>query len=189
MEKIRKLAKIRVWTGYLYILVAILLAKPTSAFLVVGSIICIIGLIIRILAAGSLVKAEELITGGIYQMTRNPLYLGSFFIGIGITIMSGQLYLIILYFVIFIPLYHIMIKTEEGFLLSAFGKDFEDYVARVPRWFPAPGAPPGLLVNFSLKKYNANRELPGNLAIIVIALIFWLFWYLQVKPILMTIIQ
>ena len=184
MEKIRKLAKIRVWTGYLYILVVIILARPSIHHLVAGSIFCIIGLIIRILAAGSLVKAEKLITGGIFQMTRNPLYLGSLFIGFGLTIMSGQPVLFILYFIIFLPLYHVMINTEEAFLRQAFGKDFEDYVKKVPRLLPGRGAPPGLFVNFSLERYHANRELPGNIAIVIVAVILWLMWYYGIEMIL-----
>jgi len=156
------------------------MAKPTLPFLVVGSIFFLFGITIRILAAGTLVKAEELIRGGIYQMTRNPLYLGSLFLGLGLTIMSFRPILIFLYFVIFIPIYYYMIHLEEDFLRGAFGKDFEDYASKVPRLFPAPGAPPGLLINFSIQRYKVNRELGGNLASLAIAVIIWLKFIYQI---------
>lgn len=179
MEKIRKFAKIRVWTGYLFLLVVIIFANPELSYLVVGTIFFVFGLIIRILAAGTLVKAEELVTGGIYQMTRNPLYLGSLFIGLGCSIMSNQPYLILLFFVIFIPIYSHMIKLEEEYLRQAFGREFEEYAARVPILFPAPGAPPGLLVNFSFKRYRANREFIGNIATLIVVTIIWLKYFYQ----------
>lgn len=182
MEKVRKFSKIRVWSGYIFLLVVILLAEPTLPNLVVGSIFFFFGLIIRILAAGTLVKADELVTGGIYQMTRNPLYLGSLFLGLGLTIMSNQPFLILLYFIIFIPIYNHMIKLEEDFLHRAFGMDFEEYAVRVPKLLPAPGAPPGLLVNFSLKRYKTNREFTGNIATLIVAIYIWLKFYYPNLP-------
>ena len=187
MDKIRKFAKIRVYAGYVFLLFVVLLADPSRAyfqpFLIVGTIFFIFGLIIRILAAGTLVKAEELITGGIYQMTRNPLYLGSFFLGLGVAIMSAQALLILLYFVIFMPIYNMMINIEEQFLSTAFGKGFEEYKKKVPKLFPGRGAPPGLGVNFSWTRYRKNRELSGNIAFIVIVIIIWLKMLNQMPPI------
>ena len=184
LDRIHKFSRFRVYTGHVFLLVIILMAKPAQPalpYLVVGSIFFLFGMMIRILAAGTLVKAEELIRGGIYQMTRNPLYLGSLFLGLGLTIMSYRPLMILLYFVIFIPIYYYMIYLEETFLRSAFGKDFEDYAAKVPRLFPAPGAPPGLLVNFSIQRYKANRELGGNISSLAIALIIWLKFFYQIR--------
>ncbi|MCD6217133.1 isoprenylcysteine carboxylmethyltransferase family protein [bacterium] len=187
MDQIRKFAKIRVYTGYVFLLFVVLLADPSRLyslpFLIVGSVFFAFGLIIRILAAGTLVKAEELVTGGIYQMTRNPLYLGSLFLGMGLTIMSAQSLLIILYFIIFLPIYNMMINMEEQFLSGAFGRDFEEYRKKVPKLFPGRGAPPGLGVNFSFARYRKNRELSGNIAFLAIAVIVWLKMLYQMPPI------
>lgn len=187
MDQIRKFAKIRVLSGHIFLLIVILLADPSRTyflpFIIVGTIFFFFGLTIRILAAGTLVKAEELITGGIYQMTRNPLYLGSLFLGLGLTIMSAQPFLILLYFIIFLPIYNMMINIEEQFLANAFGKGFDDYRKKVPKLFPAPGAPPGLGVNFSWSRYRKNRELSGNIAFVLIAIILWLKMLYQMPPI------
>ena len=187
MEQIRKFAKIRVYSGYVFLLFVILLADPHQTysinFLIVGSIFFVFGVLIRALAAGTLVKAEKLVTGGIYQMTRNPLYLGSLFLGLGLTIMSAQPLLILLYFAIFFPIYNKMIDMEEGFLSGAFGKDFEEYKTRVPKLFPGRGAPPGLGVNFSINRYGKNRELSGNIASIAVAVILWLKMASTIPPI------
>jgi protein-S-isoprenylcysteine O-methyltransferase Ste14 len=170
-----------------FLLFVVLLADPSRVyflpFLIVGSVFFIFGLTIRILAAGTLVKAEELITGGIYQMTRNPLYLGSLFLGLGLAIMSAQSLLIGLYFIIFLPIYNMMINIEEQFLSGAFGRDFDEYRKKVPKLFPGRGAPPGLGVNFSFARYRKNRELSGNIAFIAIAAIIWLKMLYQMPPI------
>ncbi|MFH1516133.1 MAG: methyltransferase [bacterium] len=187
MEQIRKFAKVRVYSGYIFVLFVILLADPVQPysihFLIVGSIFFLFGVLIRVLAAGTLVKAEKLVTGGIYQMTRNPLYLGSLFLGLGLTIMSAQPLLILLYFIIFFPIYNKMIDIEESFLSGAFGKDFDDYKKKVPKLFPGRGAPPGLGVNFSINRYSKNRELSGNIASLVIAIILWLKMVSTIPPI------
>lgn len=187
MDQIRKFAKIRVYTGYVFLIFVVLLADPSRLyflpFLIVGSVFFVFGLTIRILAAGTLVKAEELVTGGIYQMTRNPLYLGSLFLGLGLTIMSAQSLLIVLYFIIFLPIYNIMINIEEQFLSGAFGMDFDEYRQKVPKLFPGRGAPPGLGVNFSFARYRKNRELSGNIAFLAIAVIVWLKMLYQMPPI------
>lgn len=187
MDQIRKFAKIRVYAGYVFLLFVVLLADPSRVyilpFLIVGSVFFVFGMTIRILAAGTLVKAEELVTGGIYQMTRNPLYLGSLFLGLGLTIMSAQSLLIGLYFIIFLPIYNMMINIEEQFLSGAFGRDFDEYRKKVPKLFPGRGAPPGLGVNFSFARYRKNRELSGNIAFIAIAVIIWLKMLYQMPPI------
>lgn len=171
----------------MFLLFVVLLADPSREyslpFLIVGSVFFAFGLTIRILAAGTLVKAEELVTGGIYQMTRNPLYLGSLFLGLGLTIMSAQSLLIVLYFIIFLPIYNIMINIEEKFLSNAFGRDFDEYRKKVPKLFPGRGAPPGLGVNFSFARYRKNRELSGNIAFLAMAVIVWLKMLHQMPPI------
>ena len=50
----------------------------------------ILGLFIRAMAAGFIHKEKQLTTTGPYAFTRNPLYFGSFFLGLGITIAGGQ---------------------------------------------------------------------------------------------------
>jgi len=88
---------------------------------------------------------RNLVTAGPYSLTRNPLYLGTFMIGCGIASMSGRLWLLAAFAVVFVISHYAIIRWEEGKLIGEFGDEFLDYFSRVPRLFPGVklGAPPG----------------------------------------------
>ncbi len=79
---------------------------------------------------------EKLVTTGAYGVVRNPIYCSvTFFIMPAIALMT----LTWVYFLVSVFLYvgvMIFIGTEERQLTNAFGKDYEDYVARVDRLVP-----------------------------------------------------
>src|SRR5712692_11238828 len=85
--------RIRVPLGFLFAALYLLLARPTWRSIVLGSIVVLPGLGIRALASGHVRKNEALATSGPYAYTRNPLYLGSFLVGLGFTIAAGRLIL------------------------------------------------------------------------------------------------
>ncbi len=78
----------------------------------------------------------KLVTTGAYGVVRNPIYSsGTFFILPGVALMT----LTWVYFVPSIFLYvgvMIFIGTEEKQLTKAFGKEYENYLARVDRLVP-----------------------------------------------------
>ncbi len=85
---------------------------------------------------GENVKAQRLATHGPYALMRNPLYFGNFVIGFGWSIMAG-LNGAIIFAVCFYLLYVVVIiPHEEEFLRSKFGAEYEDYCARVKRFWP-----------------------------------------------------
>ena len=78
----------------------------------------------------------KLVTTGAYGVVRNPIYSSvTFFILPAIALMT----LTWVYFVVSVFLYvgvMIFIGTEEKQLMKAFGKEYEDYMARVDRLIP-----------------------------------------------------
>jgi protein-S-isoprenylcysteine O-methyltransferase Ste14 len=78
----------------------------------------------------------ELVTGGAYGVVRNPIYSSAaFFILPAVALMT----LTWVYLVVSIFLYvgvMIFIGKEEKQLTKAFGKEYEDYMARVDRLVP-----------------------------------------------------
>ncbi len=65
-------------------------ARPRPLTLFVGGAIALLGLGLRAWAAGHIRKNAALATSGPYAYTRNPLYLGSFLLGVGFSIASSQ---------------------------------------------------------------------------------------------------
>ncbi len=79
-------------------------------------------------------ESSSLVTSGIYQYTRNPMYLGLATLLCMWTIYLANAYAIIgvLGFVAFITQFQI--KPEERVLTKLFGEEFTDYQQRVRRW-------------------------------------------------------
>ncbi len=79
-------------------------------------------------------KATSLVTKGIYNYTRNPMYLGmAFILAGGILRIGNPLAIVGLVFFIWY-LTRFQIKPEENALKELFGKEYEDYCGRVRRW-------------------------------------------------------
>ena len=81
-----------------------------------------------------LTASKTLVTGGIYQYTRNPMYLGLFFIllGWGLHLDSPVNLLCIALFALIITAWQI--KPEEAALRKLFGDEYEAYCREVRRW-------------------------------------------------------
>jgi protein-S-isoprenylcysteine O-methyltransferase Ste14 len=75
-----------------------------------------------------------LLTEGPYRFTRNPIYLGTVLLLIGVATMLGSLtpWLVVPVFAWLIN--RNIIPVEEAMLAAAFGADYEQYRARVRRW-------------------------------------------------------
>ena len=93
----------------------------------------------RFLAAGTNIPptlpTTALVVDGIYQRTRNPLYLGMTLVYLGLGVAAGSLWAIGLV----VPLMWVInvgvVAREERYLERKFGDAYRAYKARVPRWF------------------------------------------------------
>ena len=78
--------------------------------------------------------ASTLVTDGIYNVTRNPMYVGMLIMLIAFALWLGAVVAVLAVVAFFLTIDRIQIRGEEEALIRTFGKPFEDYVARVPRW-------------------------------------------------------
>ena len=85
------------------------------------------------------VKLKEnhhLMTNGIYNYVRHPLYLGGFLgrLGMGLTFTAyfGMILFVSVYFIIF----RMRMEIEEQSLIGEFGEEYEEYMKRTRRLFP-----------------------------------------------------
>ena len=75
-----------------------------------------------------------LVTSGIYSITRNPMYVGMLLLLIALVLWLGALSPVLAVIAFFLIIDRFQIKGEEQALTHIFGKSFQDYAARVPRW-------------------------------------------------------
>src|SRR5215210_5115620 len=101
----RTLQRIRVPLGFIFAAVFMVFARPSAITLIVGSVIAVIGLLARAWASGHIRKAETLAISGPYAFTRNPLYLGTFIMGVGFCVAAGVWWLALLFCALFIGIY------------------------------------------------------------------------------------
>ncbi len=138
MTSWNKLAqKLRVPVGTVLGLLFLLFMHPSSRSLWIGAAIALPGSLLRLWAAGHIEKGRVLTQGGPYAYTRNPLYLGSFLMALGI-ILAGQGYWLLPAFAaFFVIVYFPVMKAEEQELLAGYGAQFVEYSRRVPMFIPA----------------------------------------------------
>lgn len=108
----------------------------------IGIAVFAVGLIIVILGffgLGSSVSVglpEEktvLKTGGIYQFSRNPMYLGGFVMCLGSCVYSIHFINFILFAIAF-AIHHSIVLKEEVFLEKRFGNNWNEFKKRVHRY-------------------------------------------------------
>ncbi|TPN93120.1 isoprenylcysteine carboxylmethyltransferase family protein [Mesorhizobium sp. B1-1-5] len=81
-------------------------------------------------------KSAEVVTGGPYSITRNPLYLFSTLAAAGVGAQIGSFSGIILFSLLCAGAFHIVILREERYLRELLGAPYKAYLAKVPRFFP-----------------------------------------------------
>ena len=139
------LFKNRGWLPILFLGIPLLARGDTAgARWVIGGALIVIGEIFRlagVAAAGTTTRrrsrrVQKLVTYGIFSWTRNPLYIGNFFVWIGFVVISGVLWFLPFAVLIFATEYSLIVRFEEGVLESTFGRQYLDYKNCVPRWLP-----------------------------------------------------
>jgi protein-S-isoprenylcysteine O-methyltransferase Ste14 len=82
----------------------------------------------------TIMPTHSLQTNGIYNITRNPMYLGLAIVYLGISCLIGNWWNIILFPFLLLIIQQYMINREEKYLERRFGQVYLDYKLKVRRW-------------------------------------------------------
>ena len=116
----------------------------SGSWVFLGLIPLVLGVVLNLVAdqafkrRGTTVKPFEqpsaLVTGGLFRVTRNPMYLGFVLILAGLAVLLGSLspYVVVAAFAVAMD--RVFIRAEEADLRAQFGAEWEAYAARVRRW-------------------------------------------------------
>jgi protein-S-isoprenylcysteine O-methyltransferase Ste14 len=133
-QKIRVPAAIVIGLGFL------VLMHPSVHSLWIGGVVAFAGALTRIWAAGHIEKGRSLAQGGPYALTRNPLYLGSLLMAVGVLLAGQGYWLLVPLAIFYLAIYYPVMKAEERELLQVYGDPYRDYARKVPIFFPGFGA-------------------------------------------------
>jgi protein-S-isoprenylcysteine O-methyltransferase Ste14 len=111
----------------------------SAALALAGALVCVAG-VLAFRRARTTVDpmhpgaATSLVVHGIYNRTRNPMYLGFALalMGWGLVLAKLSALLVLPLFVLYLNRYQI--QPEDAALRERFGADFDAYAARVRRW-------------------------------------------------------
>lgn len=78
---------------------------------------------------------KVLLTSGPFALSRNPMYVGWTIIFLGVSLIAGSLWLILILPVVFLYVHFVDIPKEERLLEARFGEEYCQYMQRVRRYF------------------------------------------------------
>ena len=116
-------------------------------------------------------KASEVNTTGMYALCRNPLYLGNYFMMVGVLLFLHSIATLVIFTMFFWLYYERIILREEDFLHGEFGEDYVHWGDRTPVVIPrfSGWTPPAL--SFSWRAV-LRREYSGFFAVIAAMTLF-----------------
>jgi protein-S-isoprenylcysteine O-methyltransferase Ste14 len=155
---------------------------PDNYFYFICFGVSFIGLIIRSITIGYTPKntsgrntkqqvADNVNTTGIYSIVRHPLYLGNFFMWLGLAMVTYSFWFTLTFVLVYWVYYERIMFAEEAFLRGKFGDNYINWAAGIPAfipnfrlWEPAP-------VFFSFKNV-LKRETTGLFLMVTLFFVF-----------------
>lgn len=136
----------RVLLAYTGAAIVLLFAAPMLPYFAIGAILVALGVILRLWTFGHLRKNHSLATTGPYAYTRNPAYLGSGLVMVGLFLAAGNptdsrglilwaigIIGILVFFGAYLPRKY---AREYGQLEKIFPEEIRRHAAHVPNFFP-----------------------------------------------------
>ena len=113
--------------------------KINTIWFYIGILIFLFGLIIDLSVLCTLRKAklDKPFINGPYKYSRHPIYMALFLIIISVSIMSFSWIFLLIVIIIIIHLL-LAAPAEEQYCLKKYGKEYQDYLERTPRWIGLP---------------------------------------------------
>ena len=133
----------RQWFAVVFVLLVAYFSMPVMEMLIAGSVIVVLGTLIRLWASGHVKKNKVLATDGPYAFVRHPLYVGNILILLGFS-MASMLWWAWALMVFLIWFYYPpAISYEDAKLRDYFGEQWENWSRNTRALIPSFGNRPG----------------------------------------------
>jgi protein-S-isoprenylcysteine O-methyltransferase Ste14 len=116
--------------------------RPATA--VAGVVVGTLGLALTLAGVAAVIRhrttivphhpVATLLTGGAYRLSRNPMYTGLAIAYLGLALLLGSWWPLVLLPFVIVAVRQLVIRPEEQYLSRRFGQTYADYQRRVRRW-------------------------------------------------------
>jgi protein-S-isoprenylcysteine O-methyltransferase Ste14 len=113
-------------------------------FILGGVLLMVVGIVLVVFARREFARhgqptdpglpTREMITTGVFFVSRNPLYLGGVCILLGISLTFNLPWVFVFLLPSIVACHYILIAPEERYLAATFGEKYDLYTATVHRW-------------------------------------------------------
>ena len=152
---------------------ALWLSGPTPLSVLLALPLVLAGEALRLWASGHIEKTRALATGGPYALTRNPLYVGSVLLALGIAAASASSWVVLAVAAYLLAFYPSVIREEASFLRQTFPEEYGRWSRDVPLFLPRFDAAGPRATTFSWARVAANREWRTAAAVPVVIALLW----------------
>ena len=77
---------------------------------------------------------SKVVKTGVFAISRNPLYLGSALVLLGIALTLNMLWALVMLLLSIVLCHYVLIIPEEQYLTAKFGDEYKEYKTSVHRW-------------------------------------------------------
>ncbi len=172
-------SRYRVPAGWVLGALTIVLARPTPGSLLLGLPLALVGETARLWASGHIEKTERLATGGPYAHSRNPLYVGSVLIALGVGVACASAWVVVATAAYFLAFYPSVMREEAAFLAAKFPDEHAAWAAAVPIFWPRATPAGPRASRFDWARVARNREWRTAAALPLLAAILFALPYLR----------
>lgn len=115
--------------------------------------------------------ADSINVKGIYSIVRHPLYLGNFFMWLGLAMLSEDLWFITAFIFMYWVYYERIMFAEEQYLRNKFGQIYLEWAKKTPAFIPSFSNFTKPATKFNLQKV-IRQEKTGLMLVFVIYFLF-----------------
>ena len=115
-----------------------------QVLIAVGVVLIIIGIGLIVLARRELAHfrqptdpghpTSKVVKTGVFSISRNPLYLASVIVLLGIALTLNILWALVMLLASVVLCHYVLIIPEEQYLAVKFGEEYKEYITSVHRW-------------------------------------------------------
>jgi protein-S-isoprenylcysteine O-methyltransferase Ste14 len=151
------------------------LLNPFDPGTVGGELLIALGILLRLWAAGTILKSKSLTTTGPYAFVRNPLYIGSFLMMFGFALLLRDWVAMWIFLGPILAMYLNKVRQEETYLARNYPESWPAYAEQTPRFVPNLTRLPSF-AGFSWQQWRINKEYNVIVASAIGLVTIW-FWH------------